>query len=67
MTTFGENIVSYCIENNFDQCQTMVKKAFIDKDIEINIISANSINLGRLIPQSIYYFYSYAQLKKEIW
>ena len=65
MTTFGENIVSYCIENNFDQCQTMVKKAFIDKDIEINLISANSINLGRLLPQSIYYFYSYAQLKKK--
>ena len=42
------------------------KKAFIDKDIKINLISANSINLGRLLPQSIYYFYSYALLKKSL-
>jgi threonine synthase len=65
MTTYGGNIVSYCIENNFDQCQTMVKRAFVDKCIEINILSANSINLGRLIPQSIYYFYAYGLLKKK--
>ena len=66
MTTFGNNIATYSIKNNFDQCQSMVKKAFIDKDIKINLISANSINLGRLLPQSIYYFYSYALLKKSL-
>ena len=65
MTTYGDNITAYCIENNFDQCQSMVKKAFLDKNIKVKLISANSINIGRLIPQSIYYFYAYALLKKK--
>lgn len=65
MATYGGNIVAYCIENNFDQCQSMVKRAFVDKGIRTKLISANSINLGRLLPQSIYYFYAYGLLKKK--
>ena len=60
MTTYGDNITAYCIENNFDQCQSMVKR---HSQIKYKSkITANSIT-GRLIPQSIYYFYAYALLK----
>ena len=52
--------------NNNDECQSFVKKAFVDDKIQfINLISANSINIARLIPQTIYYFYAYSILKKK--
>ncbi len=63
LTTLGENISALEIDGTFDDCQRMVKQAFADKDLQqkINLASANSINLARLIPQSFYYFWAYAQ------
>ena len=67
LTTLDENIYALEIEGTFDDCQRLVKKAFLDKNIKnkINISSANSINIARLIPQSFYYIYSYMQLKDK--
>ena len=63
MTTLGENVTAIGIEGKFDDCQRLVKRAFADKDLEdLNLSSANSINFGRLLPQSIYYFYSYSRI-----
>ncbi|MDX1700656.1 MAG: pyridoxal-phosphate dependent enzyme, partial [Melioribacteraceae bacterium] len=58
ITTLGENIHPVEIEGNFDDCQRLVKTAFVDPDLQgaIRLSSANSINIGRLIPQSFYYF-----------
>jgi threonine synthase len=66
LTTLGQNITALEVLGTFDDCQRMVKQAFLDKDItsKINLSSANSINISRLIPQSFYYLYSYAQAKK---
>jgi len=66
LTTLGKNITALEVLGTFDDCQRMVKQAFLDKDItsKINLSSANSINISRLIPQSFYYFYAYAQAKK---
>lgn len=65
ITTYSNNVMAYAFDGNFDDCQKFVKKAFVDKDIEyLNLISANSINIARLIPQTIYYFYAYSVLKK---
>jgi len=63
LTTLGGNISALEIDGTFDDCQRMVKQAFADKDLQskINLASANSINLARLIPQSFYYFWAYAQ------
>ncbi len=63
LTTLGGNIKALEIEGTFDDCQRMVKQAFADSDLQakINLASANSINLARLIPQSFYYFWAYAQ------
>ena len=65
MTCYGGNIVSCAMDNTFDQGQYMTKRAFVDNHIQINLVSANSINLGRLLPQSVYYFYAYSLLKKK--
>ncbi len=67
MTTLGKNIKAIEIEGNFDDCQHLVKKAFLDKDLnqELGLTSANSINIARLIPQTFYYFYAYGQLQKS--
>ncbi len=63
MTTLGKNIISIGIEEKFDDCQKMVKTAFADEDLShLNLSSANSINFGRLLPQTLYYFWSYAQI-----
>jgi len=64
LTTLGGNITALEVKGTFDDCQAMVKEAFIDKEItaKINLASANSINIGRLFPQSFYYFSTYAQL-----
>ena len=66
LTTMGENITALEIKGSFDDCQALVKSAFTDKDLrkKLNLSSANSINIARLIPQSFYYFYAYAQAKK---
>ena len=67
MTTFDNNITSYGLDTSFDKCQTLVKKSFADTQLNqfTNIMSANSINLARLLPQCLYYFYSYGQLVKK--
>ncbi|HLT72152.1 MAG TPA: threonine synthase, partial [Cyclobacteriaceae bacterium] len=64
-TTLGNNITALEVEGTFDDCQRMVKEAFVDSELRTKLFltSANSINIARLIPQSFYYFYAYAQLK----
>lgn len=64
LTTLGQNITALEINGTFDDCQLMVKSAFLDKGLNENIqlTSANSINIARLIPQSFYYFGAKAQL-----
>lgn len=66
LTTLGHNVKALEIDGTFDDCQRLVKSAFLDEDLnkQFNLASANSINIARLIPQSFYYFYAYAQLKK---
>ena len=66
LTTMGGNIQALEIKGNFDDCQTLVKQSLTDLDLNktLNLSSANSINIARLIPQSFYYFYAYAQIKK---
>lgn len=64
LTTLGHNIHALEIDGTFDDCQAIVKKAFLDEDLraQIRLSSANSINISRLIPQSFYYFEAYKQL-----
>lgn len=63
MTTLGKNIRIVGIDGKFDDCQALVKQAFSDPALaELNLSSANSINIGRLLPQSVYYFWAYSQL-----
>lgn len=65
-TTLGKNITAIEIDGVFDDCQTLVKQAFMDEELNANkkLTSANSINVARFLPQAFYYFYAYAQLKK---
>jgi threonine synthase len=65
-TTLGQNITALEIDGAFDDCQTLVKQAFIDNDLneKLHLTSANSINVARFLPQSFYYFNAYAQLDK---
>ncbi|MBO5974958.1 MAG: threonine synthase [Paludibacteraceae bacterium] len=65
-TTLGKNITALEIAGTFDDCQRLVKTAFLDADLnkKLQLTSANSINVARFLPQSFYYFYAYAQLKK---
>jgi len=67
LTTLDKNIYALEIEGSFDDCQKLVKKAFSDSSLNtvLNISSANSINLGRLIPQSFYYIHSFLQLENK--
>ncbi|TAH18859.1 MAG: threonine synthase [Cytophagales bacterium] len=66
-TTLGGNITALEIDGTFDDCQALVKQAFLDKTLNesLNLSSANSINISRLIPQSFYYFEAYKQLKDK--
>ncbi len=63
MTTLKDNVRTVAIDGKFDDCQAMVKRAFTDPALaHINLSSANSINIGRLLPQSVYYFYAASRL-----
>jgi threonine synthase len=66
-TTLGENIKPIAIDGTFDDCQRLVKSAFTDNSLKdkMNLTSANSINVARWIPQSIYYYWAYAQVKED--
>ena len=64
LTTLGENITALEVQGTFDDCQALVKKAFLDSELtsKISLSSANSINIARLIPQSFYYFEAFKQV-----
>ncbi len=63
MTTLHKNIQIISLKGKFDDCQALVKKAFSDPELDyLQLSSANSINIGRLLPQSIYYIYAYSKL-----
>lgn len=66
-TTLGRNITALEINGTFDDCQALVKSAFMDADLNaaMNLTSANSINVARFLPQSFYYFYAYAQMLRQ--
>ena len=65
-TTLGRNITALEVDGTFDDCQTLVKTAFMDNELNahMQLTSANSINVARFLPQAFYYFYAYAQLKR---
>lgn len=67
LTTNGSNIRAIEVKGTFDDCQTLVKQAFADEELnaKFRLTSANSINISRLIPQTFYYFNTYAQLKRQ--
>jgi threonine synthase len=67
LTTMGGNITALEVDGTFDDCQRLVKEAFVDSDLNKKLVltSANSINIGRLLPQIFYYFYAYYQLKDK--
>ncbi|MHC5354850.1 threonine synthase [Myroides sp. LJL115] len=65
LTTLGHNITALEVEGDFDLCQTMVKKAFLDPEFQdLNLTSANSINISRWLSQMFYYFIMYKELKQ---
>ncbi|MDD4592997.1 MAG: threonine synthase [Parabacteroides sp.] len=66
-TTLGQNITALEIDGTFDDCQSLVKSAFMDEELNRNmkLTSANSINIARFLPQSFYYFNAYAQLDRK--
>ncbi|WP_456461066.1 threonine synthase [Reichenbachiella sp.] len=67
LTTLGENITACEVDGTFDDCQKLVKDSFLNLEMKAkyNLTSANSINMARLIPQSFYYFWTYAMLGEE--
>ena len=66
LTTLGKNITALEVDGDFDACQDMVKKAFLDDSLSYkNLTSANSINIARWLPQMFYFFFAYKQLKSE--
>ena len=67
-TTLGQNITAIEVDGVFDDCQALVKNAFMDEELnaKMQLTSANSINVARFLPQSFYYFYAYAQLNKIV-
>jgi threonine synthase len=68
LTTLGHNIHALEVDGSFDDCQRMVKETFLDTELSqrLRLTSANSINLGRLIPQAFYYVYAFTQLKPQV-
>lgn len=66
LTTLGQNITAFEVDGVFDDCQEMVKTAFLDASLSsINLTSANSINVARWLPQMFYYFIAYRALKSK--
>jgi len=66
LTTLGQNIKALEVDGVFDDCQNMVKKAFLDESLKHkNLTSANSINIARWLPQMFYFFFAYKELKKQ--
>ncbi len=67
LTTLGQNITALEVNGTFDDCQTLVKEAFADKDLttKLTLTSANSINVARWLPQQLYYFFAYQQWMEE--
>ena len=65
-TTLGQNITALEVDGTFDDCQALVKAAFMDRELNehLQLTSANSINVARFLPQAFYYFYAYAQWKR---
>ena len=65
-TTLGQNITAVEVDGVFDDCQALVKNAFMDAELNahMKLTSANSINVARFLPQAFYYFYAYAQMKR---
>ncbi|NNM53834.1 MAG: threonine synthase [Spirochaetales bacterium] len=68
LTTLGGNVLALEVKGSFDDCQRLVKEAFVDPVLKkaLPLTSANSISLGRLIPQSFYYVWAFAQLKDRL-
>ncbi len=66
-TTLGQNITAIEVDGVFDDCQALVKQAFMDEELneQLLLTSANSINVARFLPQAFYYFYAYAQMKRQ--
>jgi threonine synthase len=66
LDTIGDNVLALSVDGKFDDCQNLAKQAFSDPGLsQFNLTSANSINFGRIMPQSVYYVYAYAQLAKK--
>lgn len=67
LTTLGQNISALKVDGTFDDCQDMVKKAFLDRELQKRrpLTSANSINVARWLPQMFYYLFAYRQLKSK--
>jgi len=65
LTTLGNNITALEVDGVFDDCQEMVKSAFLDKNISRNLTSANSINVARWMPQMFYFFFAYKQISNK--
>jgi threonine synthase len=67
LTTLGKNITALEVNGTFDDCQAMVKNAFLDTELTSNknLTSANSINIARWLPQMFYFFFAYKQLKNK--
>ena len=66
-TTLGKNITAIEVDGVFDDCQALVKNAFMDKELNkhMKLTSANSINVARFLPQAFYYFNAYAEMKRQ--
>lgn len=67
LTTFGQNVTALEIDGNFDDCQKLVKQAFSDPEVRksVNLTSANSINIGRWLPQAVYYVHCWQQFNQQ--
>ncbi|MFD0797150.1 threonine synthase [Maribacter chungangensis] len=67
LTTLGQNVTALSVDGTFDDCQTMVKTAFLDNDLlsKMQLTSANSINVARWLPQLFYFLFAYKQIRKK--
>ncbi|MEM7381000.1 MAG: threonine synthase [Bacteroidota bacterium] len=67
LTTLGQNISALKVDGTFDDCQNMVKRAFLDEDLKrhLQLTSANSINVARWLPQLLYYLFAYKNVRKK--